>query len=180
MAVVMSDRERRLWIWTAVLVAGIFATLGVATVLADELGRRGLFDGLFAFGALLVLAMVVLRGWRSRPSGHQVAVALGVVAVYAIAFARMAIPEERTHLVEYGAVAVLAHAALEERAASGRGPAWPAAAAIGVATAVGVVDELVQLVIPSRVFDVRDIGFNVAAACMSVSGTVLVRRARRT
>lgn len=179
MAVFTSDRERRVWIWTAVLVAGIFATLGVASSLSDELGRRGVFDGLYALGALLVVAMVVTRGWGARPGGREVVAAIGVVAVYVIAFARMAIPEERTHLVEYGAVAVLAHAAFEERAANGCGPTRPAVLAICVAGAIGVVDELIQLAVPSRVFDVRDIGFNVAAACLAVGGTLLVGRARR-
>lgn len=41
---------------------------------------------------------------------------LGIAAAYVLAFVRMSIPEERTHLVEYGVVGVFLYQALAERA----------------------------------------------------------------
>ncbi len=43
-------------------------------------------------------------GFSVRPGGVEVGIALGVITVYVLVFVRMAIPEERTHVVEYGVV----------------------------------------------------------------------------
>ena len=88
-------------------------------------------------------------------------------------------PEERTHLIEYGVVALLIHAALTERAdGGGRVPAPALFAVLGTAL-VGVLDELIQGVLPSRVFDPRDIVFNVLAGLLAVVAIVALRWARR-
>lgn len=93
-------------------------------------------------------------------------------------FARMGIPEERTHLFEYGIVTVLIHEALRERTASGMGVRLPGLLAIGVGSALGGFDELIQWVLPSRVFDPVDLGFNVLAALMAVTASSALRWAR--
>ena len=103
-----SDRERRQWFWALAAVVAIFATLGLAATLAGALRDRGLVDDFFFFCFLLVLAAIVTQGLKTRPRGAEIGVALGVAAVYLLVLARMAIPaEERTHLIEYGVVAVL-------------------------------------------------------------------------
>lgn len=89
----------------------------------------------------MVVGVIVARALETRPGGLEIAVALGVVAVYLMVFVRMAIPEERTHLIEYGVVAILVHEALLERARNGRRMANPALLAVLVTGLVGAVDE---------------------------------------
>ena len=174
-----SDRERRLWIWTAVVVAAIYSTLGLARLLVEHLGNDFVSVWLFLLGCLLVLLTVVTQGLKVRPGGAEVAVALGVAAAYLLILVRMSVPTERSHLVEYGVVAVFIHEALTERKRQGRRVPVPALLAIAAASLVGAVDEGIQKLIPSRVFDPVDILFNVLAAVMAVTASVALRRARR-
>ena len=179
MSVFSSDRERRLWVWTAVVVAAIYSTLGLARTLVEYLGNDFVSVWLFLAGCLLVLATVVTQGLRVRPGGAEVAVALGVAAAYLLIVVRMSVPTERSHLVEYGVVAVFIHEALTERARRGRRVPAPAPLAIMAASLVGAIDEGLQRLIPSRVFDPVDILFNVLAAVMAVTASVALRWARR-
>lgn len=94
-------------------------------------------------------------------------------------FLRMAIPEERTHIVEYGVVAILIHEALTERASRGRPVPVPALLAIGATILVGALDEFVQLLLPSRVFDPADIFVNSVSALMAVLAKLALGVARR-
>lgn len=173
-----SDRERRLWIWTSSVVAAIYLTLGVAGQLSAELRDRGLLDGIFVLGFVLAVVAVATKALRSRPGGIEITVLAGVAAAYLMAFARLGIPDERTHLFEYSVVAVLMHEALTERAASGRRVPRPALIAFVATAALGVIDECIQALLPNRVFDVRDIGFNVLAAFLAVVASAVLSRPR--
>lgn len=179
MSLFTSDRERRLWLWTLAVVVAIYSTLGLARTLAEELRNRDLFDSVFIFGFLLIGAAVLTLGLKTRPGGAEIGVALGVVAAYIMVFARMGIPEERTHLFEYSVVAVLIYEALKERASRGRPVPRPALLAIATAALVGAVDEGIQVLLPSRVFDPVDIGFNALAALMAVAASLALARARQ-
>lgn len=175
-----SARERRLWAWTLAVVLAIYSTLGLARTLADTLVGSDLIGaGFFLTGCLLVLATVVTQGLQVRPSGLEVAVALGVAVAYFMVFVRMAIPTERSHIIEYGVVAVFIHEALTERAGHGRRVPVPALLAVLSASLIGAIDESIQLFIPSRVFDTEDILFNALAAVMAISASVALAWARR-
>ncbi len=178
MSLFSSSRERRLWIWTAVVVAAIYSTLGLARTLVEHLGNDFVSVWLFLLGCLLVLLTVVTQGLKVRPGGAEIAVALGVAAAYLLVLVRMSVPTERSHLVEYGVVAVFIHEALTERAARGRRVPVPALLAILAASLVGVIDEGIQKLVPGRVFDPVDILFNVLAAAMAVTAGVALRWAR--
>ncbi len=79
---------------------------------------------------------------------------------------------ERTHLMEYGVVGVFVHEALTERASQGRRVPVPAALlAILATTLVGALDEGIQAILPSRVFDPVDMLFNLLAAVMAVTAS---------
>ena len=174
-----SHRERRLWVWTLLVVAAIYATLGLATAWAGVLRDSGLLTVFFVGAMLLIGAAVVTRGLQVRPGGLEVAVALGVAAVYGLVFVRMALETERSHLIEYGVVALLIHEALTERASQGRRVPVPALLAFLAAVVVGAVDEGIQAFLPVRVFDPQDILFNALAAFMAIAGSVALAWARR-
>ncbi len=175
-----SDRERRLWGWTLAVLAAIYSTLGLASTLAGMLRDAGLLNaGVFVLACLMVLAAAVTQGLKKKPGRAEILVALGVSAAYLLVFVRMTSPVERSHLVEYGVVAVFVYEALRERAGNGRRVPVPALLAVVATSLVGAVDELLQLLLPSRVFDPVDILFNVVAAVMAVSASVALAWARR-
>lgn len=173
-----SVRERRLWAWTLAVVVAIFSTLGLARKLSAVLGDSGLNVGLFILGCFLVLAAVITQGLQARPSGLEIGIALGVLAAYLLVFVRMAIPTERSHLIEYGVVALFIHEALLERASQGRKVPTPALLAILAAALLGVLDEGIQGLIPNRVLDPVDMLFNTLAAVMAVTASVVLGWAR--
>ena len=174
-----SDRERRFWAWTLLVVATIYATLGLARTLSGTLRDRGLFDTAFIWGFLLLVAAVVVQALRNRPGRAEIGVAVGIAGVYLMLFARMGIPEERTHLFEYSLVAVLIYRALSERRSNGRPVAAPAALAVTATALLGWLDEGIQAVLPQRVYDLRDVGFNALAGFMAVIATLALSWARR-
>ncbi len=174
-----SARERRLWIWTLVVVAAIYSTLGLATTLAGALYDRDLLAAAFGLGILLVGAAIVALALKMRPGGAEIGVALGVAAAYLMVFQRMAITVERSHLFEYSVVAVFIYEALTERASQGRRVPVPALLAIVATALVGLLDECIQVFLPSRVFDPVDILFNLLAAVMAVAASVALAWARR-
>ena len=180
MALFSSDRERRLWLWTLAVVVAIYSTLGLANTLAWALRERGLLDvASFWLAMLLVGATIVAFGLKARPGGLEIAVMLGVTAAYALLLLRMVIPEERSHIIEYGVVGVFIHAALAERASQGRRVPLPPLLAILATAALGSLDEGIQVLLPSRVFDPQDILFNLLAGTMAVGASVALAWARR-
>ena len=179
-----STRERWLWLWTLAVVAAIASSLWVGGELAGALRDLEALDealsvGLFLLGMLLVGATAVLQGVWARPGRLELAVAAGIVAVYLLVFLRMAVLEERSHLIEYGVLGVFVYAALAERARQGRRVPLPAVLAFLATSAVGLLDECLQLWVPDRVFDPWDILFNVLAAGMAVGASVALGWARR-
>lgn len=177
MTLFTSKRERHLWIWTLVVVAAIYSTLGMTATLANTLLEAGFFTNAFITAFFLMLVAVLTQGLRARPRGVEIGVGIGIAAVYIMVFARMGIVE-RTHLFEYSLVATLIYEALKERAGQGRLVRLPALLAILLSSLVGVIDEFIQLFLPSRVFDPIDMGFNALASFMAVIANVALTWAR--
>ena len=129
---------------------------------------------------LWVLVVVVTLALKARPRGIEIGVALGLATVYLLLIVRMALPvTERTHLIEYGVLAVLIHEALLERASRGRRVPVPALLAVLLTALIGVIDECIQAFLPGRVFDPIDIIFNMLAGAMAVAASVLLRWSKR-
>lgn len=175
-----SNRERRLWLWALAAVVAIYLSLGFAGALAEALRDRNLLDTSFFAGVLLLAAVIAWSGLQRRPGRREIWVALGIITVYGMALLRMGIgPEERTHLIEYGLVAVLIYQALVERRRQGRRVPRPAALAVGVTVLLGWLDEGMQWLLPNRVYDIRDVGFNALAALMAIAASLALSRARQ-
>lgn len=172
-----SQRERHLWAWTLVVVATILSTLGLAGTLAGWLGESGLNAVTFVLGSLLVLLAAIGLGWGGRPGRDEVFVAVGVAAVYILMFTRLTSAVERSHLIEYGVVALLIYAALGER--EDIRTRWRVSLSIVAAGVIGLVDETIQFFLPNRVFDPVDVIFNTLAAAMAVSAASVLAVFRR-
>ena len=90
-------------------------------------------------GGVLIALVAIAR--RARLGGREIGLLLGLVAVWVMVIARIAIPEERTHLIEYALLAGLVQQALVERQRNDRFGGRPALAAFAVASTAGIVDE---------------------------------------
>ena len=173
-----SDRERRLWFCSLAVLVAIYSTLGLAGTLAEVLRENNLMRASFFFLMFLTMATIVGSGLKRRPGRREVWVALGVTAVYGMTVLRMGVsPEERTHLFEYGIVAVLIYQALSERSRNGRGVRAPAALALVVTALLGWLDEGIQALLPNRVYDNFDVASNALAALMAISASLAISRA---
>lgn len=156
----------------------IYSTLGLAGTLVGAVSEEFLAAGVLLC-MILVLATIVTQGLRARPGGAEIGVALGIAAVYILLFLRMnGSVAERTHLMEYGVVAILIHEAFTERASQGRRVPVPALLAMAAAALLGALDEGIQAILPNRVFDPVDLLFNFLAAAMSVAASAVLRWAR--
>lgn len=174
-----SQRERRLWLLALAVIVAIYSTLGLAGTLVQELRQHDLLEVSFIAGFLLAIVAIVGSALKRRPGRHEIWVTIGVVAVYGMILVRMGVdPVERTHLFEFGIVAVLIYEALIERRRSRPVPA-PAVLAVLVTTVLGWIDEGIQAFLPSRVYDLRDVGTNALAALMAVSASLAIGWARR-
>ncbi len=184
MSLFSSNRERRLWGWTLVVLGAVYLSFGVAQKLAALLPSSNWNAVFFLLGCFLVLGAVVTQGLKLRPSGTEISVALGVAAAYLMVFVRMTAVTERSHLVEYSVVAVLIYEALLERASQGRRVPAPALLALLTASLIGVLDEGIQAFLPNRVFDPVDMLFNFVAAVLAIGASLALgwarRRARRS
>jgi hypothetical protein len=118
----------------------------------------------------------------SRPRWREIVTLIVAGLVYAAVFAVIRQPEERLHFLEYGALAGFIEAALRERwraATAGPRVAASAAGLAAVTTALlGWLDEGIQLLVPMRVYDWRDVGFNAAAGVLPLALANLRRWAR--
>ena len=112
MSIFSSSRERRLWIWTLVVVAVLYSTRGVTLMVAASPLFRNLKATLFLHGMMLMGTTIISRGLKMRLSGANLGIVLGVAAAYVLVFVRFTSTEERSHLIEYGVVAAFIHAAL--------------------------------------------------------------------
>ncbi len=174
-----SQREQRLWLCALAVVALIFASLGFSGTLVDLLSNDNVAAGAFGLALLLVAATILTDGLQSKPTRTEMAVAFGIAAVILMAVLRLTLAE-RSHLIEYGVLAVFVHAALTERANQGRQVRLPGVVAILVVAVIGVVDELIQLALPDRVFDSVDMLFNTLAAVCAVVASLVLARIRRS
>ncbi len=157
------------------VVVAIYSTLGLAGTLAEVLREHNLLPVAVLVLMLATVAAIIGSGLKRRPGRREVWVALGVTAVYAMAVVRMGgTLEERTHLFEYGIVAVLIYQALRERAGNGRRVPAPAVLALVATVALGWLDEGLQALIPNRVYDNFDVVRNSVAAMIGIAGTVAV------
>lgn len=162
--------ERQLWLLAALAAAFIFLSLLLGRPLQQRLWSQDVQVVLFLAGMLLTAAAIIVHGIRSKASGLNLVIWLGLLALGVMVIFRLGAPE-RSHLMEYSILAILIHRALDERHLQ----AYPrsirtALYAFSITTAIGIVDEVAQIFIPARVFDINDIFFNGIAAFLATFG----------
>ena len=178
MRLFVSRRERWLWACAVLVVSVVYLTLGVVRDLLQPLEATGWGPWLFLSGCFLVLVFVLTQGMTTLPRWPEIVAGMGIAAVYGGTLMSIAKPEERMHLIIYGIVALLIYAALLERSTSGRKVFASPLVVVVVTTVLGLIDECLQLALPDRVFDVRDILYDGLAAALAVTANASLRWAR--
>lgn len=177
-SVFTSRREKKLWLITGLIVIAIFGTLFLGQPLERYLRSQDVQAVLFLTGMIMVSVSVIGHGLKKRPSTSLLAVVIGLAAVYLMFFFRLGAPE-RSHLIEYSALAIVLHEVFLERHKNIKMPKYPVVAALVLGILIGVFDEGLQWCFPLRRFDPLDIIFNSSAVVMALSASLILRWVRR-
>jgi hypothetical protein len=176
------SEERRWWRLSLAYLAAIYLSLYPLQFVLDFLRARNLLR--LSLAALFVAAAAAVAVWMRRRGARRLEwLALaGIGAVYAALLERMTIVQERLHLLEYGLLALGFRAALEARRRRGAptgGAAGVAAGAWLLTALAGWLDEGIQGLLPNRVYDLRDVGFNALAGALALASAAALEAARR-
>ena len=133
----------------------IYSTLGLVRRWVQILYEHGLVQNMTGLTVVLFLALSIAWGWQEASAVQRLGrVGIGIFLVIVALF--LEFPVERIHIVEYGLIGLMLGWALSGISCW---PKWWPLAVILV-WMVGWGDELIQAVLPSRVYDVRDIVLN--------------------
>lgn len=165
------------WLYVCLLTAAIFAFIPVAraiqTLVAGTALGRPLFLAIVVFIAAFAIAGVLLYLRRRRvPRARYVWLALVVAAFGFYGWELRSSPEEAVHFVLYGGLGALLFRALAHRVQDVS--IYPAAVALGAL--IGTLDETVQWLLPTRVWDIRDIFLNAISVALIQVVIALVLR----
>ncbi len=174
----LRSRSQRLWAIIGILVILIYASNFFAVPFASWLRSEGLLSGLFIAAFLTTLFSLTALVRRAEVNRIEIGEILGIVAVFLFAIVRINLVEERSHLIEYSVLGAFIFEAIFPQAGN-RSTVWHSAwKAALLTTFIGCLGEMIQVFLPSRVFDLRDILFNTAAAIGGVALISVISRAR--
>lgn len=153
------------------ILAGLTYLLILSTIfLMDFLSSRpqGQQAVVFLLGMLLVGGSVLFHILPSSPRRIFVLIAVGILALLLMLTLRLSLAE-RSHLIEYGVLAVFVHRAFLLRYETSS-KFRSALHAFTLCFVLGAVDELIQHWMPQRHFDPVDIAFNSMAILLPILG----------
>ena len=147
----------------------IWGAIPLAGALREFVAVRG-GRHLFLYATLIALAALGVRLLRTAARPALTPARLLVLAAVASVFAGLVWslrdnPEEALHSVQYAVLGALLLRALGRHLGGLAGYAAAAMAGIGL----GIIDELIQWLVPGRTFDYRDLGINGLSAVLSLA-----------
>lgn len=170
-----SEYEKRIWRLIFVIIITMYATASLVGELTIWLVERRMLEHTMFWSFVVIVIAVIIIGLLNTKRKF-IWMVIGVLAVLVMASIRVGFtPAERTHLFEYGLIAVLIYEALFERKKQGIKITNPILVSILITTLLGVIDEVTQLLIPNRVFDWLDIGMNTLAALAAMLAVFLLK-----
>ena len=160
--------RRRRWIAAIIYTLLIFVFLPIFPTLWGALSRqfpeilRGTNYGFIALLVILFFGFFLFNKKYRAPGFYIWATAIflgyGLLILFVCEY-----PAERFHLVEYGVLVILFYRALLPRIKTARIYFF----ILFYTCTVGLVDELIQALLPNRVYDNKDIAINWAASLLA-------------
>jgi hypothetical protein len=148
-------KGRTRWALVVFYVLAIYSTLGIARKWCQSLQQFNILG--FIVGCSVVAGAVAAIGWKWHGASAMRRILRIVIALAFLGIAvSLSLPEERVHLVEYGLLGWMLAWAL---AGGGGWPRWWLAG-VALVWGIGWGDEIIQGILPNRVYDVRDILLN--------------------
>jgi hypothetical protein len=158
-------RERR-WLAFGAYVAVVFGTVPLTRQVLLALRNTDLLGatvtGSYALAVASVVHYVLFN--RRLPDWIAFAVVAALLCVVTVLLLGLAIPEERVHFLQYGAMALLARNALARGTDGNAHAARNLLLGVALTSTLGLLEECLQGLVPQRVFDWRDVAMNAAAA----------------
>lgn len=157
--------QKQRWAVFGVYVAIVLCTVPFTRGITLALRNTDLLGATVTGSYALAVAGVVYYVLFNRRLADWIAfvVVAALLCVVTVLLLGLAIPEERVHFLQYGLMALLAR-----QACAGPDGRVRIGVSIGLAwlltSAIGLLDECLQGLVPSRVFDWRDVGMNAGAA----------------
>ena len=161
------ESEALSWAYLAAGVLVIYCTIPLARAFREavneQLGREVFLYVTLAIVLAVTIAAVVSLSRRKLPVNAYLCLIAIFVAFMAFVYYLRDIPEEAFHVVEYGVLGLLVYRALTHRVRD------YSIYLLGILVVgmFGIVDEYIQWVVPSRYYELRDIGINFCAAALS-------------
>jgi hypothetical protein len=162
------ESETASWSWAGLWLLSIYATIPLARGVQEIIRAQA---GKLVFLWITLVAFVLAAGWvvhavRRRElalSPRRSAILFAILTWYAwLLWTMRGNAEETFHFVQYGLLSVLLFRALSHRVADVS--IYFAVTAIG--TVCGILDELIQWLVPRRYFEFRDIAINLLAVAL--------------
>lgn len=113
---------------------------------------------------LLIFFLKFLRNNNFHFSKRRLVFLTLFATAYAVLLSSFSLPEERLHFLEYGLLAWLLRSALARHCSI----YWQYTLAIVATAIIGLIDEVVQYFVPSRVYDIRDVLMNASAGLLAL------------
>jgi len=114
--------------------------------------------------SILTVGLVPLIWLGRRLTLLRLAAFIGLVLLSFAAAMQLGLPEERIHLVQYGILGYLCASAASTTFKGAAGFALVIFLGLGI----GLGDELIQGLLPSRVFDWWDVSYNLGGICVGL------------
>lgn len=166
-----SSQEKKLWLYVLLVWLAILSSLIFGYPLLKFLGNENMQALIFLLCMGMIGVTIILHAFRRKSDRNETVTILGIVAVLLMLFLRLGLAE-RTHLMEYAVLTVFIHKALLERLKGKYKSFLIAIFALVLSFCIGVFDEIIQILIPNRVFDITDFLFNGIAAGIAVGASL--------
>ena len=160
-----NKNEKKYWIYSAIVMTAISATLFINQPIIHFLSDQNIQAVFFLAGMALTALAVLLYGLRGPEARFEAIVIVGILAVYLMLFLRLGL-SERSHIIEYSVLSIFIFKALSERYTNHK--IKTALVAFLLTACIGLIDELLQFLVPHRYFDPTDILFNCLAAFFAI------------
>ncbi|MFQ5647198.1 MAG: VanZ family protein [bacterium] len=168
--------ENRLWLVIIIFIFALYASLPLMPVMVRFFYRLvGVRAVRTALNVWLVLGAVFFLAYLSKRLGFfEITVVSFFLLMGIIASIKYSIPEERIHFLEYG---ILGHLVLKAAGNKRKSGLWFSLLFVII---IGIGDEAMQVFLPNRVGDLKDVYMNIFGGCLGVGINRLLARTRTT